>query len=123
MNYLEELGDEGAKGNEAGGEMKFDFFDHLVTKLSKEINDLMIVCKNTLFLPQEHVNKMKKESNLILYSFIRSGRLMENSCGFNEKWSNKDYWSLIRIKYHIFSLIYFRYWSNDACHETTESEG
>lgn len=54
---MDELDNTGVKGSEGGGDMKFDFFDHLVTKLSKEINDLMVVCKNALFLPEEYINK------------------------------------------------------------------
>lgn len=59
--------------------MKFDFFDHLVTKLSKEINDLMVVCKNALFLPEEYINKQKKESTLISLNKARFGRSVENT--------------------------------------------
>lgn len=51
---LEELGDAsgGAKGGEGGGELKVDFFDHIVGQLSKEINDLMGVAKEVMQLPQ-----------------------------------------------------------------------
>ena len=62
---MDELDNTGIKGSEGGADMKFDFFDHLVTKLSKEINDLMVVAKNALFLPEEYINKQKKESTIM----------------------------------------------------------
>lgn len=59
---LDELGDGGAgKTTEGGAELKFDYFDHLVSHLSKEIQDLIQVCKNVLSLPQSYQSKQKKE--------------------------------------------------------------
>ena len=50
---LEELGDGGAsKGSEGGGELKVDYFDHIVYQTSKEINDLMSIAKDVMQLPQ-----------------------------------------------------------------------
>ena len=51
MKYLDELDTTGMKAREGTSDSKFDFFDHLVTKLSKEVGDLMVVCKNVLGLP------------------------------------------------------------------------
>eukprot|EP00347_Sterkiella_histriomuscorum_P013878 403363022 len=59
---LDELDNGGTKTAEGGGELKKDFFDHLVTQLSKEIQDLMTICKNVLSLPQQYANKQKKEN-------------------------------------------------------------
>jgi hypothetical protein len=54
---LEELGDGAGKTAEGGSEMKVDCFDHLVTVISKEIQDLITICKSVLSLPQQHQNK------------------------------------------------------------------
>jgi hypothetical protein len=52
---LEELGDGGAgKTAEGGSELKFDYFDHLVSQISKEIQELIVICKNVLSLPQQY---------------------------------------------------------------------
>ena len=60
---LEELGDGGASGGvEGGGELKVDYFDHIVNQVSKEINDLMGISKDVMQLPQQYYNKQKKES-------------------------------------------------------------
>ena len=60
---LEELGDGGAsKGAEGGGELKVDYFDHIVNQVSKEINDLMGISKDVMQLPQQYYNKQKKDS-------------------------------------------------------------
>ena len=49
---LEELGDGGAgKTAEGGGELKIDYFDFLVGQISKEIQELIVICKNVLSLP------------------------------------------------------------------------
>lgn len=49
---LEEMGDGGAgQSSQGGNELKVDYFDHLVTVLSKEIQDLLLLCKNVLSLP------------------------------------------------------------------------
>ena len=48
---LDDLENGGTKTAEGGNELKKDYFDHLVTQLSKEIHDLMAVCKNILTLP------------------------------------------------------------------------
>ena len=46
---LEELGDGGAsKGTDGGGELKVDYFDHIVNQVSKEINDLMGIAKDVM---------------------------------------------------------------------------
>jgi len=60
---LDELEFGGNKNTgEGGGEMQFDYFDHLVNQISKEINDLIVICKNVLSLPQQYHNKQKKEN-------------------------------------------------------------
>lgn len=48
---LDDLDNGGTKTAEGGNEFKKDYFDLLVTQLSKEIQDLMIICKNVLSLP------------------------------------------------------------------------
>jgi hypothetical protein len=66
---LEELGDGGAsKGAEGGGELKVDYFDHIVNQVSKEINDLMGISKDVMQLPQQYYNKQKKDSKCFLSS-------------------------------------------------------
>ncbi len=59
---LDDLDNGGTKTAEGGAELKKDYFDLLVTQLSKEIQDLMSICKNVLSLPQQYSNKQKKES-------------------------------------------------------------
>jgi hypothetical protein len=60
---LEELGDGAAgKSAEGGSELKVDYFDHMVTVISKEIHDLITICKGVVSLPQQYQNKQKKES-------------------------------------------------------------
>lgn len=55
---LEELGDGGAgKTAEGGSELKVDHFDHIVNTISKEIHDLMVICRNVLSLPQQYQSK------------------------------------------------------------------
>ncbi len=62
---LEELGDGGAsKGADGGGELKVDYFDHIVNQVSKEINDLMGISRDVMQLPQQYYNKQKKESKI-----------------------------------------------------------
>ena len=49
---LDELEAGGAsKGAEGGGELKVDYFDHIVNQVSKEINDLMAIAKDVMQLP------------------------------------------------------------------------
>lgn len=60
---LEELGDGGAgKSAEGGSELKVDYFDHLVGQISKDINELIMLCKSVMSLPQQYQKKQKKES-------------------------------------------------------------
>ena len=59
----------GTKTADGGGELKKDYFDHLVTQLSKEIQDIMAIIQRVLSLPQQFVNKQKKESKT-KYIFI-----------------------------------------------------
>lgn len=48
---LDDLDNGGTKTAEGGSELKMDYFDHLVTQISKEIQDLVSVCKNVMTLP------------------------------------------------------------------------
>lgn len=48
---LDDLDNGGSKTAEGGNELKKDYFDHLVTQISKEIQDLMSICKGVLSLP------------------------------------------------------------------------
>jgi hypothetical protein len=63
---LEELGEGGGQGKaaEGGAEggLKVDHFDNIVNVISKEIHELMLVCKQVLSLPQQYSSKQKKES-------------------------------------------------------------
>ncbi len=45
MKLLGDLETGGSKNAEGGGELVQDYFDLLVTQVSKEIQDLMSVCK------------------------------------------------------------------------------
>lgn len=61
---LEELGEGGAgKTAEGGSELKVDHFDHIVNTVSKEIHELIVICRHVLTLPLQHQSKQKMESN------------------------------------------------------------
>jgi hypothetical protein len=60
---LEEVGEGGAgKTAEGGSELKVDYFDHIVNTVSKEIHELMVICRHVLTLPLQHQSKQKMES-------------------------------------------------------------
>ena len=62
---LEELGEGGAgKTAEGGSELKVDHFDHIVNTVSKEINELIIICRQVLNLPLQHQSKQKLDSKI-----------------------------------------------------------
>ena len=63
VKMLEDLDNGGSKtAGEGGSEHKKDYFDHMVNQISKEIQELISICKSVLSLPQQHINKQKKES-------------------------------------------------------------
>ncbi len=87
---LEELGD-GASGKatDGGGELKVDYFDFLVQQISKEIQELIVTCKNVLTLPLSYQNKQKKESKwdkiIEVSLYFRYRKLVDNFVGLVEK--------------------------------------
>lgn len=73
---LEELGEGGAgKTAEGGSELKVDHFDHIVNTVSKEIHELIVICRTVLTLPLQHQSKLKMESKLLLIMVFGRYRL------------------------------------------------
>ena len=67
---LEELGEGGAgKTAEGGSELKVDHFDHIVNTVSKEIHELIIICRHVLSLPLQHQSKQKLDSKSPILMF------------------------------------------------------
>jgi len=60
MKMLGDLDNVETKAADGGGEMKKNYFDHIVEQITKQIDDLMAIAKNTLSLPQKYTNKQKE---------------------------------------------------------------
>jgi hypothetical protein len=73
---LEELGEGGAgKTAEGGSELKVDHFDHIVNTVSKEIHELIVICRHVLTLPLQHQSKQKMDSKLFSLACLCRYRL------------------------------------------------
>lgn len=83
---LEELGEGGAgKTAEGGSELKVDHFDHIVNTVSKEIHELIVICRHVLTLPLQHQSKQKLDSKPLVCKQSRHRLAVEDSAGPDEK--------------------------------------
>ena len=66
---LDDLGDGGNESSKEGNQMKKDYYDHIQSQISKEVEDLMQIAKSVLVLPMKMLNKKKDGKIFFTQSF------------------------------------------------------